>query len=436
MASGRFPEARHDGQPWLDTDVARRDKGGCNLHTRAAIVYIKGDWAEYVSTLGLPSWNDGLRPCFCCNSPPDRLYEIAGIDHGNLPWRSNGDLDYEEACQRCEHKVVLDVAQHALVKALLFYDRRQHGNRGRCLMRAMPDLGLEVGDRLVPSPSLEDPGNFDAVVTFPIEVVFWRQSRDSLARNRNPVFDSSIGVAPVRSLTVDTLHCLYLGVFLAFARHLVWLLVLGGAWGDKPTQDEIIESAVIAIRKELAAWYKRRARDHPDERLTRISKFRRKTIGDRADQKLRTKGAETYGFMMFLLDMLATRGKVIGPAVANRLLQAGRSLEAMVVTWSAAGPNLLPQETRRVWESWNIFLSLTVLIPELELPKRHLTTHLLSNMDFHGNPTIYATWHDEGLNHTLKLACRTASQSTFEPMVLLRMKQLLSSNSRKRLRDD
>jgi hypothetical protein len=271
--------------------------------------------------------------------------------------------------------------------------------------------------------------------TFPFEVVFWRQSRDSLARNRNPLFDATIGIAPVRSLTVDTLHCLYLGVFLAFARHVVWLLVLGGAWGDKPTIDETIESAVIAIRMELVAWYKRRARNHPAELLTRVAKFRRKTIGDRSDKKLRTKGAETWGFMLFLLDMLGTRGGSIGPAVAANLLRAGRALEAMVVTWSAAGPNLSPEESQRVWAGWTTFLVCTQGMEELELPKRHLATHLLKGMGFKGNPTIYATWHDEGLNHTLKLACRTVSQATFEPMVLLRMRQVLAPESKKRPRD-
>ena len=72
-----------------------------------------------------------------------------------------------------------------------------------------------------------------------------------------------------------------------------------------------------------------------------------------------------------------------------------------------------------------MFLERTQHIPERMLPKRHLTTHLLARVDFQGNPRLYANWQDESVNKTLKLACRTMSQTTFEPMLFLRMRHLL-----------
>ena len=114
---------------------------------------------------------------------------------------------------------------------------------------------------------------------------------DTLVRNRCPIFDLNLGITPVRSLTIDVLHCLYLGVFNSFAKHVIWMLILAGAWGKRQTNDETIANSVFAIRRDLRGWYAIRASKHPNEKLTRISKFRKGTLGEAADQKLRTKGA-------------------------------------------------------------------------------------------------------------------------------------------------
>ena len=66
---------------------------------------------------------------------------------------------------------------------------------------------------------------------------------------------------------------------------------------------------------------------------------------------------------------------------------------------------------------------------ESELPKRHLLVHLLKRADWFGNPRLYATWRDEGLNAVLRNACRHVSQSTFEQNVLANMSQLLLPTS-------
>ena len=66
------------------------------------------------------------------------------------------------------------------------------------------------------------------------------------------------------------------------------------------------------------------------------------------------------------------------------------------------------------------------------MPKRHLFVHLLSKINWFGNPTRYSVWLDEGLHHRLKLACRTVSQSTFETFLLLRMQELLGREGVKR----
>ena len=69
------------------------------------------------------------------------------------------------------------------------------------------------------------------------------------------------------------------------------------------------------------------------------------------------------------------------------------------------------------------------------VPKHHRMYHLLLNSKFHGNPTHYATWADEGFKKTLKAACKHASQLCFERGVLLRMRSLMAEpQPRKRWR--
>ena len=123
---------------------------------------MKGDWAEYGHTLDIPIWNDGLRPCFGCNVSPSDLYVFEGAGATSFPFRENGNNDYEAACARCEIWVRLDGASHAVVLALLANDTRATGSRGRALTRSIPELQLEVGDRLEPSATLPDVAEFDS----------------------------------------------------------------------------------------------------------------------------------------------------------------------------------------------------------------------------------------------------------------------------------
>ena len=97
----------------------------------------------------------------------------------------------------------------------------------------------------------------------------------------------------------------------------------------------------------------------------------------------------------------------------------------MVLEWSSAGPNPTPGERQRALDWWKRFLALTQDDESNYIPKRHLMTHLFEKLNWHGNPRLYANWHDEGLNRTLKEMCRTVSQQNFESFLLLRMRHAL-----------
>ena len=179
-----------------------------------AVLFLKGDWVEFSGSLGSPSHNDGLRPCFGCVAYGANMYLYEENTSDQLVWRENQEGDYERACQRCEFPVVVpDAATRDLLNARLKFDKRRDGSHGLSLTRDVEVNGvrLQTGDRLEPSPSLPDVGLFDEAIT-PITVIFWRVVLESVCRHRNPIFQVT-GMSPVKSLTIDELHCSYLGTF-------------------------------------------------------------------------------------------------------------------------------------------------------------------------------------------------------------------------------
>ena len=67
LAEGIHPTNRHDRADWAEAAHKRRDLAGKPMGIKAALLFLKGDWAEFAATFGFPSWGDLLRPCFCCN---------------------------------------------------------------------------------------------------------------------------------------------------------------------------------------------------------------------------------------------------------------------------------------------------------------------------------------------------------------------------------
>ena len=164
LACGYFPERRHDGAPWRASDTHRARLSGQRMGMRSACIYVKGDWAEYASTLGFPPWNDGLRPCVECSAFGAALYVALGNSPAGLRWGSNTDDEYFAACARCEHRVhIATRAMLTYVAARLKYDKRLGGARGRALAHDVPELGLRMNDRLEPSVELRDVALFEDV---------------------------------------------------------------------------------------------------------------------------------------------------------------------------------------------------------------------------------------------------------------------------------
>ena len=151
MARGRWPAARHDGAAWRASDHMRAASGGNALGWVGAILFIKCDMMEFVTTFGFPSWMTVMNPCPLCKCTRLNMGEIAGVSLRALPWELKLWQDYVNACQACE--TWIDITEKRTLREIrvaLAYDKSKEGSRGRALTKSFPTLvpPLRAGDRL------------------------------------------------------------------------------------------------------------------------------------------------------------------------------------------------------------------------------------------------------------------------------------------------
>ena len=112
----------------------------------------------------------------------------------------------------------------------------------------------------------------------------------------------------------------------------IWALIESGAYGNLGTQFENFSAAVLVLRSSLMSWYVRCAADNINADLTRVADLTTKMLGSANDKKLKTKGAETWGVALFLIEELQVRSHMLGDQ-GDRLRLAGEMLERVVRIW-------------------------------------------------------------------------------------------------------
>jgi hypothetical protein len=424
LARRVHPTARDDGSQWsVFSDLHRADQSGNGLEVRAVLLYIKGDWAEYCHTLGMPMWSDSLRCCFKCNADLDNRFNIYGITPSSCgEFCENADEDYELACLRCETMIVIDRSTHRRLLDLLYYDKKDDGCHGLVVDRpGIPEANIGPRMRIEPSPFTPDVADIFALDVFPWPVLLWNCDKQTLTKHRNPIFTPHTGVSVQRSCTIDGLHCLYLGVFNSLACHVLWELIMARAFSGASTQDELLANSATIIKMKLRNFYRDWKRLHPCQTLTEVSDLTAGMLGEPSSRKLASKGAETWGVILFLIRELPLHLNVPdGP----QLLAAMQALESMVSIWREAEWRLTPTQLQGTYDAFNLYISRTDGIDFLEIPKRHLALHLIREIAWFGNPRYYMVWTDESLNRKLKACCRQVHQHTFDRHVLRSMHQL------------
>ena len=435
-ATGVMPVDRHDYAAWGPMDSDRANASGELLAIKCAMLWVKGDWAEFCTTFGLPTWQDGLRPCFECSTTLEGLDTIEGAGPIDWPHRLNVEGDFEAACTACEVPVICDLGLRDTLLELLAPDNTPAGARGMAMLEDLPSVGLRKSDRLEPSITCSGILELSAMTQFPVPIMFWRRSAETLMRHRNPLINIALGVTICRTFTVDSLHCLYLGPMMLWCRYVLWQLLLSRLWGQGNNLSEVVAISAAVLKNKLLAWYKVYRRANPTRNLTELSDMTVKMLGTAAEHKLKTKGAETFGLLLFLVDTLREQHGRIN--LGQEMLEAGQCLVDLVGVWDACDMHMPAASIQQCFDLTLRHLSLTESVEELLIPKRHLLLHLLKRMGHHGNPRFYATWFDESLNKLLKRSCKHVSQATFESSVLTTMSAVLKGaavNELKRKRE-
>ena len=430
LADGRYPTRRHDGTPFGNKDEARAAKAGTNFVCKAALVHLKGDWAEFCERMGFPSHASNIRPCFSCNCTKEDRFETEGITLDGGPWSLNTDADFEEAIRRCEKTVVLSENMRNFIVPFLVYDKRPGAlaGRGRVLNRDINDFGLRLrkGDRLEPCPSLPDVGEFEFVTVFPLRVVFWSVIDSTLAYHRSPLWIERLGVTPTRCIALDLLHCFYLGPMHNWSKFVVWRFLQGGIWGNQqPTAVEAHLAAVAGLKAELKIFYAQ----HRNKGLTKVTDLTVKMLGTASSPALKTKAMETYGICLWLVQMLRKYRRYFDDYAA--LLESGGLLLTFIHDLKRLPNRVAEGDRQALLDTWKRFMVVTRGY-DIDIPKTHQVMHVVQRMHECGNPLTYTTFEDEGLNKVLKKVLRNCHQGTLEMMALAKMGDVLRRRSRKR----
>lgn len=320
---------------------------------------------------------------------------------------------------------MLTKQHHSLLAAILHYDKRQNGGRGRCLTCDFPALNLSAGDRLDPSKGLDDVGAFETLQVFPARIRFWRPSRTTLVHVHCPLWDPSIGLTPVAAIAIDMLHAYYLGPLQTWCRHSLWCLIDSGHWGaNEATAQERAQVTVTCIKHELFAFYSSYDRDHPGAPLSRLASLTPKMLGVGGPRKLKIKGKEAWGVGLFLLDFLQKFAEVTG-AKGRALLSAGYLLTNFVFELKRCGLNITIRQQQSLLDLWKRFMAEAIPLG-LVTPKCHLMYHLVMRCRWLGHPSSYHTFLDESLNSSFKAVLRLCHQANFERLGLMKLSEALS----------
>ena len=253
-ASGRWPASRHDGKPFATAGDAHRASMVDEPLFKGALVHILGDWAEISHTWGFPDWSNVLHPCYCCTSVKDDLRQVGSLSPLSEPWPMKDHAAYVRACNGCERLVQVTSAESLarLLGYLSFTDR------GYELEAPLAELGLEAGDKLMPSLALPDLDirRLSDIRAFPQVLTFWRPRNVTMAKWRNPIFQDDIGVS-VRSFSIDVMHTLNLGTYKAFCMTCIWWMLVSDIWevGASGGRKQLLAEGFTRFRTDLAQRY-------------------------------------------------------------------------------------------------------------------------------------------------------------------------------------
>ena len=324
LANGINPSTRHDN---LDLDYKRAEYAGLPLPFSAIVVDICGDWKEFACGWGFPSWSAKL-PCFVCDLKKKDLTnpKIMGADRQ--------DYEYDEACRVSE--ILVPVTAMAQLTEIRYKLETNNKTKGLTLRADVTStsMKLKAGDRLEPSAEMVDIYKVHVLgpKDLPLTLKFWRESDPKIVMHRNPVICRELGIG-YRTFSIDVLHCLHLGVYLAFNTRVVHLLIDLDAFETRETRKEdhlkVSANALTALLRHWYKGYKKELTPEARKGFTEVNYLTDKMLGQADGSKLiKLKAAESRHFMEFALFLVKCYESILRTADCDyeNLLVAGQTL--------------------------------------------------------------------------------------------------------------
>ena len=323
LSNGTYPSQRHDNS---DLDSKRAEYAGQALGFFAIVVDICGDWKEFANGWGFPSWSAKL-PCFICDIKKSDLTNPKAIS------TDRQEHEYDDACKASE--IIVPISVMAQLKEICFKLETDNKKKGLTLRADVisTTLKLKSGDRLEPSAAMPD--IFKVFVldskNLPLVLKFWREKDPKIVMHRNPVICKELGIG-YRTFSIDVLHCLHLGVYLAFITKVIHLLLIVDAFETRETrQEDHLKVSANALTALLHHWYKDYKKQlEPQARkgFTGVNYLTDKMLGKADMSKLvKLKAAESRHFMEFALFLVRHYESILRPSCEyENLLVAGETL--------------------------------------------------------------------------------------------------------------
>ena len=160
----------------------------------------------------------------------------------------------------------------------------------------------------------------------------------------------------------------------------MWWPLQSGTWGSLGNLDQHVATDLLAMGRESDSCYKARHGEFPAAVQSRIKNFGKGIVGKPPEQMMASKGAESWGLLLFVVDCLNKKRGRLGE-MGGRLHDAGSALCQMMHVFDRAGPRLTALERNQCWHFWHRYCTLTQGLPELHIPKGHLILHMLGHLD-------------------------------------------------------
>jgi hypothetical protein len=280
---------------------------------------------------------------------------------------------------------------------------------------------LLPGDRLHPSRSLRDVGDFELRPVPPggFDCVFWRVNDYNTARllHKSPLMD--IPGVGMETYAIDVLHTWHLGGISRYVATTLWFVLRSDAFGgDLPvwlSTEDRMHLVLLRLRSALWVHYKAMVRNDPtwSSKASQVWNLTIKMLGKETNPVLRAKASETRHLLEFCVGLLERHQASMEPVRCQFLLAGGRAAMEVNRIMADCGRIMSRVDQQRLLDAYLKHCAMHIRAGGTLVPKHHLFIHCIQRITYLGNPRFYSCYIDESLNGVVVKIARSCHRLTF-----------------------